>query len=123
MVQNSTVVLFQRWIRKHPIFRMANKTFKLKIFDILRNDFATVGIEAQQFNAKNLINIIILKLNMFTVFAHIVCGVHTFNDFVESVYRCLGVVVTATIFISFVQQSSKLFNLIDGIENDVNKSN
>lgn len=101
----------------------------MKIFDILRNDFATVGIKLPQsldkyssFNAKNLINFLFLNLNIFSVFIHIFYDGHTFNDFVDSVYRCIGVVVTAVALMSFVQQTPALFQLIDNLDRAVDKS-
>lgn len=101
----------------------------MKIFSIMSYDLETLGIDSQSlfriqssFNAKKWINILCLSLNMFTVFIHILLDINTFNDFVDSVYRCMGVVATASIFMSFVWQTAKLLQLIRNLDCAVRES-
>ena len=101
----------------------------MTIIELIKTDFATVGIESHKSNQiysrlspRNLIFSFLSAYNIMAVMSHIICDENTFKEYIDSAYRCSGMSLIATIFGYLIWKSQSIFELINGIEKSVQKS-
>lgn len=116
----------------HDLMRFSRtaprQSCEMKIFEIIENHFASVGLTASQslqpspFNVRNVTVLFIFGLNIFLTGAYIALTANEFEEYVDSLYGCSTVM---NIFIAFANlnlQMSKLFKFIIKLKITVNKS-
>lgn len=106
----------------------SERTCEMKIFEIIENHFASVGLTAsqslqpQQFNVRNVTVLLIFGLNIFLTGAYIALTATEFEEYVDSLYGCSTVMNCSIVFASLILQMPKLFKFLIKLKRTVNKS-
>ena len=102
---------------------MVTMKTKLKIFQMVQKDLATIG-----YNADNPINSKLLseflKLMIFTIFecVYLCHDAETPQGYMDSMLMATVIISICISFVSTVQKTAKIFIFIDEIENGINES-
>lgn len=100
----------------------------MKIFEIIENHFASVGLTASQslqsnrFDVKNVIIISIFGLNIILTGAYVAFTANDFEEYVDSLYGCSTVLNLFIAFGYLMLQMQNLFKFIVKLKNTINKS-
>lgn len=101
---------------------------KIKVFQIIQKNLASVGIgpnsslELRQFNAKILLISLIYALAIMSHILYISKDAETFAEYTQCTYMCCTMTLTAAIWIIIIVQLEEFFKVIHDCECLVNTS-
>lgn len=105
------------------------QAIKMTIFELIKNDFAIVGIESHKsiqshsiFSTRNLIFSFLNAYEVIAVLLHIFCDDNTFREYIDSAYRCSGMSLTALLLGYFIWKAQNIFEFINDFEESVQQS-
>lgn len=99
----------------------------MKVFKIIENHFASVGVTASQslhsspFNAKNVTILLILGLNIWLTSAYIAFMANDFEEYVDSLFGCSTVLNLLIAFVDLILQMHLIFKFIVKLKHTINK--
>lgn len=99
------------------------KTTRLKLFQIIQDNFAFVGIGSNQpyWNAKSAKTLFIFSLFTALGAMFLFFEANTFLEFTMSVYVTTAVLGTGISFLAMLNQKETIFELIDRLEEFVDE--
>lgn len=92
-------------------------------FNVIKTEFEIAGVKVHKlsrndsvFSARNLTLSFLFVYNILSVVLHIFCDDNTFSEYIDSAYRCSGILLTGLIFWYFVFKTRALFKFINSFE-------
>lgn len=101
---------------------------KLKVFQLIQKNFASVGIvsnlaiQPYPMNKKIAYDFLILVLAFFCNFTYAFCEAKTFIEYIQSIFMISITIIVNFSLLTLIFNVEKLFGIINGCENIVNTS-
>lgn len=97
----------------------------MDVFVTIENHFASVGLTASQslqanrFNVKNMVVLLIFGTNIILSVAYIFYGANAFNEYIDTIFGCLTLIDAAIAFLHFICEMPMLFRFIVDMKNTI----
>lgn len=95
----------------------------MRIFKAIETDFSLVGINRYnsvktypRLSARNLIFLFLSAYNAISVMIHIIYDDNSFEDYIDSAYKCSGMCLASVIFSIFIYETQRLHEFINKLE-------
>lgn len=101
---------------------------EMQILEPIRNTLRILGMSSQHsvqkypINARNLTSLFIHGINVTCSIGYIISGTENMEEFVSSLFVCITAIFDTLLFINLNWNMRRLFELIDKLENTVEKS-
>lgn len=107
---------------------MKTKENNMKSFELIQGKFAVVGYSLNNsnrqynLNARNVIIIILMVINMLATSAYIYYEAESFDEYLQDIYLTVSLAVASIMFIINIVLMPKVFKLIENLKETINKS-
>lgn len=98
----------------------------MKVIEILRRQFAMIGIVSDESTMSHPINLINLMILLMFVIDLIINGVYCFHgadnfqDYVNSAFACSALTVSMMAFVTLIWEMAKVYEFLENLEKAIN---